>query len=66
MERFIHIHAKCEAFEVFEQIPEGKAVNRLIKIRRNFEWSKNRTGFREDKLSVKTIVVNPELPFKNN
>ena len=63
MEKFIHIHAKCNAFEVFEQIPEKKAVQRLTQLRRNFEWSLNRQQFREDHLTVKTLVVNPEFQF---
>jgi len=63
MEKFIHIHAKCNAFEIFEQVPEKRAVQRLIKIRRNFEWSLNRREYREDHLTVKTIVVNPEFQF---
>ncbi len=60
MKRIIHIHAKCDQFEIFEVIPERKAVCRLLRIRLLFEGSKNRFI---DKLVVKTIVVNPELPF---
>lgn len=66
MERFIHIHAKCEAFEIFEQVPEKKAELALKKIRNNFIWSVARPRFKNDHLKVKTIVVNPELPFVNN
>lgn len=62
MEKFIHIHAKCTAFEIFEQVAERKAVRRLTSIRENFMALKRRHN--SDKLSVKTIVVNPELPFK--
>lgn len=76
--KLIHIHAKCDAFEIFEVLPESKAVNRLIKIRENFTYIKergmtatqkrNRSRFRRpflntDNLIVKTRVVNPELQF---
>lgn len=64
MEKFIHIHAKCNAFEIFEQVPEKKAVQRLTRIRRNFEWCLNRPNGYLDHLTVKTIVVNPELPLR--
>lgn len=60
--KYIHIHAKCEAFEIFEQVCESKAVSRLIKIRNMFKWAQNRnhpTGT----LSVKTKLVNPEFQF---
>ena len=62
MEKIIHIHAKCEAFEIWEQVPEKRAVRRLINIRKNFTNLKNR--FRNDNLTVKTIVVNPEFNFE--
>ena len=58
MKNMIHIHAKCDAFEFFELIPEKKAVARLNRIRVLFEDS-----YRGGKLVVNTIVVNPELPF---
>lgn len=64
MEKFIHIHAKCNAFEIFEQVPEKKAELRLKKIRNNFIWSQSRSNFKDDHLVVKTIVVNPELPLR--
>jgi len=64
MEKFIHIHAKCEAFEIFEQVPEKKAELALKKIRNNFTWSKSRPNFFNDHLTVKTLVVNPELQFR--
>lgn len=64
MEKIIHIHAKCEAFEIFEQVPEVQAVQRLINIRNNFRKLKNRKQFYSDELVVKTLVVNPEFDFK--
>lgn len=64
MEKIIHIHAKCEAFEIFEQVPEKEAVRRLINIRANFKQLKNRTQFFDDILVVKTLLVNPEFNFK--
>lgn len=64
MEKIIHIHAKCEAFEIWEQVPEKRVVSRLINIRKNFVNLKNRTWFCNDKLTVNTIVVNPEFNFK--
>jgi hypothetical protein len=63
MEKIIHIHAKCRAFEIFEQVPEKKAVRRLNSIRNNFTHLKKRIQFSDDSLSVKTIVVNPEFNF---
>lgn len=66
MEKIIHIHAKCKAFEFFEYALEGSAVSRLTDIRDGF------TNLRlddEDYLTVNTSVVNPELNFrwrKNN
>lgn len=66
MTKYVHIHAKCQAFEIFEQVPEKKAVSRLKNIRQNFEESsfRNRIKF-TDNLVVKTIIVNPTLPFVN-
>lgn len=64
MEKIIHIHAKCEAFEIWEQVPEKKAVRRLINIRKNFTNLKNRSQYYNDSLIVKTLVVNPEFNFK--
>lgn len=66
MTKYVHIHAKCQAFEIFEQVPEKKAVSRLKNIRQNFEESsfRNRRKF-TDNLVVKTIIVNPALPFVN-
>lgn len=61
-QKIIHIHAKCDAFEFYEQIPENKAVQRLNTIKRNFLWSAQRSD-KTDSLSVKTRVVNPELQF---
>jgi hypothetical protein len=63
MEKFIHIHAKCKAFEIFELMPEKKAVKRLVNIKKNFINLKNRIQFSDDSLVVKTIVVNPEFNF---
>lgn len=65
MEKFIHIHAVCKAFEIHEQVKEEKAVQRLIKIRNNFRWTQGRPGNDNDKLVVKTILVNPEFQFQS-
>ncbi len=64
MTKFIHIHAKCEAFEIFEQVEEKKAVSRLQKIRANFLNLTRRPQFINDKLVVKTLVINPELRLR--
>lgn len=64
MEKIIHIHAKCAAFEIFEQVPEKKSVKRLIKIRSMFQGACKHFKTATDKLVVKTIVVNPEFNFK--
>lgn len=63
MSKIIHIHAKCNAFEIFEQVVESKAVYRLNRIKSMFLFAKNRNKMIDDKLKVKTVVVNPELPF---
>jgi len=55
MEKMIHIHAKCDQFEIFEIVPEKKCVQRLKTIRDMF---KNRYS---DKLVVKTQIHNPTL-----
>lgn len=62
MTKYIHIHAKCNTFEIFEQVCQSKAVGRLIKIRNMFEWQQRRKDC--GTLSVKTIVVNPELQLR--
>ncbi len=71
--KIIHIHAKCDQFEIFEQLPENKAVARLRLIKKMFNYTgdlitvgtKN-LGFKKirndsDKLIVKTKLVNPTL-----
>lgn len=64
MKKFIHIHAKCTAFEIFEQVEESKAVPRLIKIRNNFKHLLERRGSAfAGNLVVKTCLVNPEVMF---
>lgn len=63
MQKFIHIHAKCDSFEIFEQVPQNKAVRRLENIKKNFQQLKSHHKSITDKLSVKTRVVNPELNF---
>jgi hypothetical protein len=57
--RIIHIHAKCSAFEFFEQLPENKAEGRLIDIRDGYQ-KLNYHGKAEN-LIVKTALVNPTL-----
>lgn len=75
MEKLIHIHAKCNSFEIFEQVPERKAVQRLEVIKRMFLYGATfvRSGRRKivfknpnGTLRVKTCLVNPELPFIYN
>lgn len=61
MEKQIHIHAKCPAFEIFEIVPESKAVSRLSRIKKTFTENPRFGG----NLVVKTVVINPELPFVN-
>jgi len=88
MTKYIHIHAKCNYFEIFEQVPEKKSVARLVRIRENYLWAKKHNQIilpkrskslsnyswiisepkeidQSNMLSVKTCVVNPELPFIN-
>lgn len=72
MKKIIHIHAKCEAFEIWEQVPENKSVSRLITIKNMFNSigsfgdTVSTKVFRlgGDKLVVNTRVVNPEFDFK--
>lgn len=73
MERIIHIHAKADRFEFFEQVPEDKAVQRLNQIKKMFDSTgkfakmfRNKTRLDSDKLVVYTRLVNPELPFVYN
>lgn len=62
MEKVIHIHAKCPAFEIFEQVPEKRAVKRLETIKAMYESRSSRlVGSR---LVVKTILANPEFLFR--
>jgi len=61
MDKFIHIHAKCNAFEIHEQVKEKFAVRRLVNIRENFRILKRRNV--SDKLTVSTKLVNPEFKF---
>lgn len=64
MEKQILINASCQAFSVNELVPEKKAVARLKTLMNNFNWSRSRPGMKEDKLSVRTTVVNPEFRFR--
>lgn len=61
----IHIKAVSPYFEVYEIIPENKAVMRLRKIRDNFLWYNTHyefsSRFPNAKLTVKTCVYNPTL-----
>lgn len=64
----IHIHAKCNAFEIFEVVDADKAVARLKQIK---GMSKNRPRIpnfprfgpatSNDKLVVNTRIINPTL-----
>lgn len=60
MKKIIHIHAKCNAFEFFEQHEEAKAQKRLMQIRKSFLWCLNKARG-NDKLVVNTVLVNQEL-----
>lgn len=66
MQRNIHIKAICPYFEIYELVAEDKAVRRLEKIKRNYNWYDTNDNFRKDnaRLSVTIGVHNPELPFK--
>lgn len=73
MERLIHIHAKCDSFEIFEQLPEEKSFKRLEAIKKMFlyggefvQFGRKKTFFPKGNLVVNTILVNPEFPFKYN
>lgn len=62
----IHIKATCPYFEIYEIIPENKAVRRLEKILSHFQYYDTKVTTRKDgaKLIVNTGVHNPELPLK--
>lgn len=65
MTKYIHIHAKCDAFEIFEQVCESKAVRRLINIRTNFrKMQEHYGGDVAGNLVVNTRLVNPELQLR--
>lgn len=63
----IHIKAICPYFEIYEIIPEDKAVRRLEKILSHFRYYDTKSTTRQDnaKLVVNTGVHNPELPLRN-
>jgi hypothetical protein len=62
MEKMIRIKAACEVFEISEERPEKKTVQRLEQIRKIFLAVQKRYGYsKTGTLSVRTEVVNPEL-----
>lgn len=63
--KLIHIHAKCDAFETFDVLPEKKALSKLVRIRNIFSLMQRSKGSHfVGNLVVKTGVLNPELQFK--
>lgn len=59
--KIIHVHAKCESFEIFEHVDEKKCVARLNCIKNMFGSIRRKSP--TNKLVVNTMVVNPELQF---
>lgn len=60
MEKIIRIEAKCKMFEIDKQVTEKKSLTELTRIRSNFiNYALPRRS--EDKLTVKTSVINPKL-----
>jgi len=58
MTKYIHIHAKNDLFEIWEQVTEKKAVPRLRQIKKlHIENYHRRAG----DLVVKTRLINPTL-----
>jgi len=59
--KMIHIHAESKVFSCDETVEESKAVSRLIQIRNSFnDYYKNKSQ-KDDKLKVKTGILNPTL-----
>ena len=64
MTKYIHIHARCKSFEIFTQVTEKQAPSKLTQIKDLFNKQKKRyTDKFDDKLLVKTKLVNPEFNF---
>jgi hypothetical protein len=60
--KVIHIHAKCDAFEIWEHIAESKAYSRLLNIRKAFVQYQSSKGHQyTGSLVVNIVVVNPTL-----
>lgn len=63
----IRIQAKCDAFEIDEQIEENKVLKRLESIRSFFLYKKvaqsnlKKYYIGSDKLTVTTSIINPTL-----
>lgn len=63
----IRIQAKCDAFEIDEQIDESKVLKRLQSIKNIFLYKKTKRllgrkiYIGSDKLSVTTTIINPKL-----
>lgn len=62
MTKYIRIDAKCDLFEISEEVSEGKCERRLkhiLKLYRGlrFKHKEAKTG----KLKVTTSIVNPEI-----
>lgn len=47
--RIIHIHSKCDAFEIFEIVDEKDAVKRLTKLKETFIYCQEREMNAEQK-----------------
>lgn len=65
MKKLIHIHAKCDAFEIWEIKTEKQSQKRLIAINGMFLFANRHYKEGAGNLIVKTGVVNPKLPFKD-
>lgn len=53
-QKIVHIHAKCEVFEIWEHIPEKKAVMKLERILANYLKFKRLAKNPDDKLEHPT------------
>lgn len=61
--KLIHIHAKCDAFEIWEIKTDKQSAKRVEQIRKLFEFADGHYDKGAGHLTVKTGVLNSELNF---
>lgn len=65
--KYVHIHAKCDFFELFEQVLESKSVQRCKEIKKMFlgEVKRRRVNFHENML-VDRMFDTTKTKYENN